>query len=313
MSKKPDHVSAGVRNSGTLYRADGTREVGIETVEPAVGYGRWVYCKYCYKNVRPAISHPSESERGKHGLPRSEQLICAECGYGLAPPVWLEPADSLQRRRGIAMSGPANDEEEDLLYDFPPGYMPADEREAMRQQRERRRRMERERGAAKKAKADQWNALFGGLDLSQRAHIQTLRWDGDGGHPELWIECPDRETGWAKLIGILANVAEALGVAVPESDAPVELSARALKREFMALSVERGRERLLAKTAVANQWDLLLAALNINLRAYVQTVHWDGPDDPQPEIWIGDPITARSSEADWDRVVAILAQHAPHA
>ena len=35
------------------------------------GAGRWVYCKYCYKNVLPVID---ESE----GL-----IVCSERGYGL--------------------------------------------------------------------------------------------------------------------------------------------------------------------------------------------------------------------------------------
>lgn len=33
--------------------------------------GRWVYCKYCYKNVLPIVNY-------------NEGLIqCSECGYGL--------------------------------------------------------------------------------------------------------------------------------------------------------------------------------------------------------------------------------------
>ncbi len=39
--------------------------------EPKVG--RWIYCKYCYKNVIPQINY-------------FEDLIqCSECNYGLAP------------------------------------------------------------------------------------------------------------------------------------------------------------------------------------------------------------------------------------
>lgn len=33
--------------------------------------GRWVYCKYCCKNVRPTVGD---------GI-----VKCSECGYGLAP------------------------------------------------------------------------------------------------------------------------------------------------------------------------------------------------------------------------------------
>jgi len=36
------------------------------------GAGRWIYCKYCYKNVLPVIDEPE-------GL-----IVCSECGYGLA-------------------------------------------------------------------------------------------------------------------------------------------------------------------------------------------------------------------------------------
>lgn len=35
--------------------------------------GRWIYCKYCFKNVLPQLDFDG-------GLVR-----CAKCGYGLAP------------------------------------------------------------------------------------------------------------------------------------------------------------------------------------------------------------------------------------
>lgn len=39
--------------------------------EPKIG--RWVYCKYCYKNVLPVVDY-------------LENLVkCSQCGYGLAP------------------------------------------------------------------------------------------------------------------------------------------------------------------------------------------------------------------------------------
>ena len=44
----------------------------MEKVRPAKGFGRWVYCKYCGKNVRPMLS----------GI---NQIVCSECGYGLTP------------------------------------------------------------------------------------------------------------------------------------------------------------------------------------------------------------------------------------
>jgi uncharacterized Zn finger protein len=40
---------------------------------------RWVYCKYCYKNVCPSILR----ETGPDG--DSEQVTCSECGAGLEP------------------------------------------------------------------------------------------------------------------------------------------------------------------------------------------------------------------------------------
>ena len=35
--------------------------------------GRWVYCKYCYKNVAPYADH------------FADLVVCGVCGYGLAP------------------------------------------------------------------------------------------------------------------------------------------------------------------------------------------------------------------------------------
>ncbi len=37
------------------------------------GIGRWIYCKYCYKNVQP-VEDTAEM-----------LIICSECGYGLRP------------------------------------------------------------------------------------------------------------------------------------------------------------------------------------------------------------------------------------
>jgi hypothetical protein len=34
--------------------------------------GRWIYCKYCYKNVKPSIGS-------------IYQIVCPECGCGLTP------------------------------------------------------------------------------------------------------------------------------------------------------------------------------------------------------------------------------------
>lgn len=44
--------------------------------------GRWFYCKYCYKSIRPEIGD---------GV-----VICPDCGYGLAPLDAVRKAGSLQ-------------------------------------------------------------------------------------------------------------------------------------------------------------------------------------------------------------------------
>ena len=38
----------------------------------ARGFGRWIRCKYCYRNVRPALG----------GI---FQVVCSNCGAGLSP------------------------------------------------------------------------------------------------------------------------------------------------------------------------------------------------------------------------------------
>lgn len=43
--------------------------------------GRWFYCKYCYKSIRPEIGD---------GV-----VICPECHYGLAPLDEVQEAGSL--------------------------------------------------------------------------------------------------------------------------------------------------------------------------------------------------------------------------
>jgi len=61
-------------------RAEQVRiERGDEIVVDArgLGVGRWIYCKYCYKNVLP------ECSTGYDGI--SFQIVCGECGYGLTP------------------------------------------------------------------------------------------------------------------------------------------------------------------------------------------------------------------------------------
>lgn len=44
--------------------------------------GRWFYCKYCYKNIRPEIGD---------GV-----VVCPECNYGLAPLEEVQKAGSLK-------------------------------------------------------------------------------------------------------------------------------------------------------------------------------------------------------------------------
>lgn len=51
-------------------------EMMLEPVRPAKGFGRWIYCKYCYKNVKPMLS----------GI---NQLVCSKCGCGLTPDFFL--------------------------------------------------------------------------------------------------------------------------------------------------------------------------------------------------------------------------------
>lgn len=46
--------------------------------------GRWFYCKYCYKNIRPLAN-------SLEGI-----VVCPECNYGLAPLEAVIEAGSLQ-------------------------------------------------------------------------------------------------------------------------------------------------------------------------------------------------------------------------
>ena len=74
-------VDVGVHNAGETICPGGIHDVVTEQVSRARGYGRWMYCKYCYKHVLPAISRPNIQT----GL-MSRQIVCSECGCGLAPP-----------------------------------------------------------------------------------------------------------------------------------------------------------------------------------------------------------------------------------
>ncbi len=62
----------GVRVSGILYTPGKGRRTSTEVIRRARGFGRWVYCKYCGRNVRPALG----------GI---YQVVCYTCGSGLSP------------------------------------------------------------------------------------------------------------------------------------------------------------------------------------------------------------------------------------
>jgi hypothetical protein len=57
----------------------------IRRVHSSDGVGRWVYCKYCYKNVRPVVM--MEELPPAANWPPSEMILCAECSAGLTAPV----------------------------------------------------------------------------------------------------------------------------------------------------------------------------------------------------------------------------------
>lgn len=59
----------------------------VTTIGPEVhqeirqgGYGRWMYCKHCCRNVCPVSSH----ERTAHQQP-TRQALCPDCDAGLTP------------------------------------------------------------------------------------------------------------------------------------------------------------------------------------------------------------------------------------
>ncbi len=64
----------GYRIGGEIIRpwVSPSRNLALESVRKRRGLGRWIYCKYCYKSVRPLLS----------GI---NQVVCGECGYGLTP------------------------------------------------------------------------------------------------------------------------------------------------------------------------------------------------------------------------------------
>ncbi len=72
----------GARPHGSMFTpGEGTKHF-LDTIRVAKGFGRWVYCKYCYKNVRPALG----------GI---NQIVCYRCGSGLSPDFFRR--DNLER------------------------------------------------------------------------------------------------------------------------------------------------------------------------------------------------------------------------
>jgi len=59
-------------NVGSTIFPDGTKKIYLQPVRETKGFHRWIYCKYCYKNVKPVLS----------GI---NQIRCSECGCGLTP------------------------------------------------------------------------------------------------------------------------------------------------------------------------------------------------------------------------------------
>jgi hypothetical protein len=61
-----------------------TRSVSVPAdvvPESRVKLGRWWYCKYCYKHVRPVKTYANIPELGGLLL---DLVSCSECGAGLA-------------------------------------------------------------------------------------------------------------------------------------------------------------------------------------------------------------------------------------
>jgi hypothetical protein len=67
-------------------------------------------------------------------------------------------------------------------------------------------RKEDERTKEKQALANEWNALFKALELPLHAYVQTVRWDMDGAHPEVYVIPRGREESWAMLVNCLKKL-----------------------------------------------------------------------------------------------------------
>jgi hypothetical protein len=92
-------TSNGRYHSGVSAEPDEPLMLGDELtgVRPG-GYGRWMYCKYCYKNVRPVASYEDVEPVGE-----TRQALCSECGAGLTPcePVDGSPMPTASRSEGL--------------------------------------------------------------------------------------------------------------------------------------------------------------------------------------------------------------------
>ena len=74
---------------GSLTEPSGKTTVWIEEpwLSDRVKLGRWTHCKYCYKEVLPAL-----------GTQSPWQVICSECGAGMSP--YFSTPERLQRYWG---------------------------------------------------------------------------------------------------------------------------------------------------------------------------------------------------------------------
>jgi hypothetical protein len=75
----------------------------------------------------------------------------------------------------------------------------AEAKEQHRQRIEETRRRE----AARQEQADAWTRVFATAGLDLEARVQTTRWVGGVGEPEIWIHVPKREASWQKLVDFL--------------------------------------------------------------------------------------------------------------
>src|SRR3989442_14092061 len=103
MPAKKDEI-IGALSKEQMIEPGGKVTTWMNPIRRASGFGRWVYCKYCHRNVAPRLG----------GI---NQVTCGECGAGLSPdffnldllrewwPLWLrhlrEPVSEDSRKRFI--------------------------------------------------------------------------------------------------------------------------------------------------------------------------------------------------------------------